>query len=59
MTTSIRFDTAVLNLDNTGFDAIITRTDTNDPTEGWGQNPTLRFTIKTEVETEQKGYFTF
>ena len=60
LTIFLRFDTAVSNLDRTGFDAIITRTDTNDPTDGWGQNPTLHFIIyKPFTDFQMEGYFTF
>jgi len=40
------FDTEVSNLDGTGFDATVTRTDTNNPTEGWAHPAYLYFTIK-------------
>merc|ERR1719376_857886 len=50
------FDTEVTNLDETGFDAIITRTDGNDPTWGWGQSPTLYFTIELETNVTWETY---
>ena len=44
-----------MNLDETGFWAIITRTDNKEnPTWGWGQNPTLYFTIKQETNVTCK-----
>merc|ERR1719354_1245853 len=50
------FETEVTNLDETGFDAIVTRTDGNDPTWGWGQDPTLYFTIKQEINVTWETY---
>ena len=46
MTIFLRFDTEVSNLDETGFDVTITRTDTNDPNAGWWQRPFVYFTTK-------------
>ena len=55
-----RFHTAISKLDKTGFDAIITRTDTNNPSDGWSQSPTLHFTVAKENESDhKKGYFIY
>ena len=46
----LRFEVKVLNQDRTGFNVLVTRTDTNDSTEGWDSILTVEYTIKKKAD---------